>query len=169
MVERPQGPAGRSEAGAGRTGAPAGRRERDRGSGTILVVSLMGVIWLVGSTLMTAGGVRAARHRAHAAADMAALAAAERAVQGEPDACRFAAKVALDMGARLSRCTLTGHAPSVAAGPSGGKGSGMGSGMGEGQIADVSVTLVLRSLGLIGTLRISARARAGPVPTSGPP
>ena len=124
-------------------------RGADRGSGTILVVSLMGVIWLVAVTLMTAGGVRAARHRAHAAADMAALAAAERALGGQPDACRSAAKVARDMGVQLTRCVLS-DGPST-------------SGTEVRQIADVSVTMTLRRLSLVGILRIPARARAGPV------
>ncbi|MGI8334985.1 Rv3654c family TadE-like protein [Actinomadura scrupuli] len=86
-----------------------GRRESrrpDEGSGTIWVVGLMALIWLVAITTMVAGGVRAARHRAHAAADGAALAAAAHAAEGPAVACRIAATVAAGTGARLTGCVV---------------------------------------------------------------
>ena len=137
-----------------RRGRASNAEPRDRGSGTILVVSLMGVIWLVAVTLMTAGGVRAARHRAYAAADMAALAAAERAREGPSTACRSAAEVAHDMGARLTRCALS-RLPQTNNSPATGT-------PGDLQIADVSVTATLRGVKLVGVLQVSAAARAGP-------
>jgi secretion/DNA translocation related TadE-like protein len=78
----------------------------DEGSGTIWVMGLMAVIWLVAITTMVAGGVRAARHRAHASADGAALAAAAHAAEGPAVACRIAAAVATGTGARLTGCVL---------------------------------------------------------------
>jgi secretion/DNA translocation related TadE-like protein len=135
----------------------------DRGSGTVWVVGLMAVIWLVAVTTMVAGGVRAARHRAHAAADGAALAAAAHASQGPAAACRIAAAVAAGTGARLTGCVL--RAQGDGAGPGGMGPGGMGfGGIGGGgdQLADVSVVVAYRGPVWLGTLRIPARARAAP-------
>lgn len=121
----------------------------------------MGVIWLVAVTLMTAGGVRAARHRAHSAADMAALAAAERALEGVPTACRSAAEIAHHMGARLTRCVLSDSSSTGGSPPT--------SAPGNGQIADVTVVATLRGVKLIGVLQVSAAARAGPAALSEAP
>jgi secretion/DNA translocation related TadE-like protein len=122
--------------------------ERDRGAGTILVLAVMAVIWLLATTLMIAGGVRATRHRAHSAADSAALGAAERANSGSPDACRIAAAIARDMGALLTVCRL--------------RETGRGGGSELGWIVDVSVSTTFRGPPPIGTLRIPAQARAAP-------
>jgi secretion/DNA translocation related TadE-like protein len=78
------------------------------------------------------------RHRAGAAADAAALAAALDAVRGPAAACQQATRLATLDRARLSRCTVSGS------------------------IADVSVTVGLP--GLFVTLGpATGRARAGPV------
>ncbi|WP_161602745.1 Rv3654c family TadE-like protein [Thermomonospora catenispora] len=110
----------------------------DQGAGTLWVLAFMGVIWLVGVTFMTAGGVRAARHRAHGAADLAALAAAAQAVEGPGPACRRAARVARGWGVRLSSCTV------------------------RGMVAEVEVTTTVRLPEPFGSLRFVSRARAGP-------
>jgi secretion/DNA translocation related TadE-like protein len=55
--------------------------------------------------LMLAGAI-VARHRAEAAADLAALAAAGHAVDGEPVACAYGARVADRMNARLLDCRV---------------------------------------------------------------
>jgi secretion/DNA translocation related TadE-like protein len=48
------------------------------------------------------------RHRAEAAADLGAVAAAAHAIDGEPVACAYAARVADGMAARLVSCRLAG-------------------------------------------------------------
>ncbi|MEJ5867503.1 Rv3654c family TadE-like protein [Pseudokineococcus sp. 5B2Z-1] len=96
----------------GRRGHGGGRARRgDRGAGSVLVLGLL----LVGVVLCTAaaalGQAVVARHRAAAAADLAALAGADvslgRAVPaGGP--CDAAARVAARGGARLVGCTTGG-------------------------------------------------------------
>jgi secretion/DNA translocation related TadE-like protein len=54
------------------------------------------------------GAAVLARHRAAAAADLAALAAAQSAVRGESSACHRAAAVAAGMGAQVVLCRLSG-------------------------------------------------------------
>lgn len=49
-----------------------------------------------------------ARHRAEAAADLAALAAASHALDGEQVACAYAARVVHGMSARLVGCRVEG-------------------------------------------------------------
>jgi secretion/DNA translocation related TadE-like protein len=99
----------------------------------------MSVIWLAAVLATTAGGVRAARHRAHAAADLAALAASSHAAAGPAAACRWAAMVAAGSSGRLSACGLRGH------------------------VVDVTVTVAVRGPAPLGRMRVIARARAGPI------
>lgn len=115
----------------------------DRGSGAIWVVAFAAVVWVAGVAAIAVGGVRAARHRGDAAADMAALAAAARVAEGGEAACRRAAGIARESGARLSACQVSGG------------------------IVAVSVTVPLRVPMGIGNLRIVSRARAGPVGPDG--
>ena len=119
-------------------GAGCPRRSPDRGSGTIWVLALMGVTWSVAVMAMAVGGVRVARHRAYAAADLAALAAAAHAADGSTGACRLAAVIARDSGGRLARCAV------------------------RGRVSDVLVTSGVRTALPLGRLTATARARAGP-------
>ena len=113
------------------------RGDRDQGSGTVWTVTLMALVWLAAVVAMTVGGVRAARHRADAAADLAALAAAAHAVNGPEYACAAATAIAHEARARLIGCVA------------------------RGDIADVRVAVTARLPGL-GLVRVTARARAGP-------
>src|SRR3569833_778603 len=81
----------------------------DRGSGTIWMLALIALTWSVAAMAMTVGGVRVARHRAYAAADLAALAAASLSAVGLRRACLLAARIARTSGGRLSRCALRGR------------------------------------------------------------
>nr|WP_264203132.1 Rv3654c family TadE-like protein [Streptomyces bambusae] len=65
--------------------------------------------------VLTLGQVVTARHRAAAAADLAALAAAARWQLGEQAACRAADKVARAASASLARCAVTGEIADVTA------------------------------------------------------
>jgi secretion/DNA translocation related TadE-like protein len=111
---------------------------RDRGSGTVWMIALMAVVWVVAVVAMSAGGVRAARHRAYAAADLAALAAASHAMDGSVRACGVAAAIARAAHARLTRCAL------------------------RARIAGVRVVVASHVIAF-GSVQITATARAGPV------
>lgn len=117
----------------------------DRGSGTVWVVAFAALVWITGAAAIAVGGVRAARHRGDAAADMAALAAAARIAEGGGSACGRAGDIAAASGARLSRCRVSGG------------------------VVDVSVTVRLRVPMGIGRLRVVSRAKAGPVGRDGVP
>lgn len=113
-------------------------RIRDRGSGTVAVLGVVGVLlaMTVGALMVVSAVV--ASHRAQSAADLAALAVAAALVRGESsaDSCGRGAVVAARDGGRLSSCR---------AGP------------------DLSVELVVdvrATLPRVGTA--TARSRAGP-------
>jgi len=131
-----------------RAGGDSGRARsaREVGSASLYVVALAGVVWLAGLCAVTVAQALTARHQAAAAADLAALAAAEHVLDGPVGACAHARDVAGANGAALVRCTV------------------------QGELADVAVALPLRAFGpLRGLLPVRARARAGPTGTgSGP-
>jgi secretion/DNA translocation related TadE-like protein len=118
-------------------------RRHDAGSATIWVLATGMVLVLVAVALAMAGAASVARHRAQAAADLTALAAALRAWDGEAAACQRAADVSARNGARLVACRL------------------------EGLDAVVAVEVAPALLAGIGVAR--AAARAGPVESSGHP
>ncbi len=93
---------------------PGSRGRGDLGSAGILVLALSGVLALVGALAGTVGAVAVARHRAASAADLAALAAADRALDGRASACRAADRAARAVDARLTGCWLTGDLAEVA-------------------------------------------------------
>jgi secretion/DNA translocation related TadE-like protein len=107
------------------------------------MVALIGLIWSVAAMAMTVGGARAARHRAYAAADLAALAAASHAADGSRSACSLAARIAQRSGGRLRRCVLYGR------------------------VSEVMVASGVGDLPGLGRLDATARARAGPVGAPG--
>ncbi|WP_443029658.1 Rv3654c family TadE-like protein [Spirillospora sp. NBC_01491] len=116
----------------------AGREGSDRGAGSIWVLAFGAVVWSAATAAMAVGGVRAARHRADAAADLAALAAARYAADGGAAACRKASVIATGSGGRVSACGVCG------------------------MVAEVSVAVLLEAPFGIGGLRVVSRARAGP-------
>jgi secretion/DNA translocation related TadE-like protein len=99
---------------------------------------LCSVLALAATAAVLVGSAMVTRHRAIAAADLSALAAAGKALDGEESACAAAADIATSMGARLTRCSLSGV------------------------IADVAVT-VSAELSVVGLVTGRASARAGPV------
>ncbi|MGV3149483.1 Rv3654c family TadE-like protein [Rothia sp. 11273D007AR] len=81
------------------------RFDGERGSSTVATVGLVCALLVLGATCAGLIGVITAQHRAAAAADMAALAAADAArglTPGEP--CAVAERVALANGAHLGGC-----------------------------------------------------------------
>jgi secretion/DNA translocation related TadE-like protein len=81
----------------------------DRGSATVLVLALAGVLAVLAGLAATVGAVAVARHRAASAADLAALAAADRVLAGAVIACAAAGRVASDAAGVLESCRLTGE------------------------------------------------------------
>lgn len=112
-------------------------RGAERGSATIWILALATVLWTVAMGVMLVGQARAARHRAGAAADLAALAGASRVSDGMP--CKPASLVARVNGGKLVACVV------------------------RGETVDVVVEVPLGRLGpLVGERGVRARARAGP-------
>ncbi|MCU1604427.1 MAG: hypothetical protein JWP46_892, partial [Modestobacter sp.] len=64
--------------------------EGERGSATVWVAALAGLLAAVGMAAVLVGAAVVGRHRAGTAADLAALAGAGRAVLGDPQACAVA-------------------------------------------------------------------------------
>ncbi|MFC7274342.1 Rv3654c family TadE-like protein [Paractinoplanes rhizophilus] len=89
-------------------GRPEGRRDPDRGGASIFLLAVGLALVLAGLGGTAIGSARVARHRAHTAADLAALAAAMRAIEGEDAACARAADFAAANGGRLTFCTVDG-------------------------------------------------------------
>jgi len=80
------------------------RRGDQRGSGTVLVLAVVGVLTLVAVVLGLLAAAQGARGRAQSAADLAALAAAGAWRDGWGDPCAVAAVVVRRNGARLADC-----------------------------------------------------------------
>ncbi|KAA1249147.1 flp pilus-assembly TadE/G-like family protein [Mycobacterium simiae] len=110
------------------------RSRDDAGSATVLAVSMVAVLLFVTAAGAYLGAVAVARHRAQAAADLAALAAAARLPHGPAAACASATAVARAMRIGGVQCGVQG--------------------------LDVVVTVEV-PVGFPGTAR--AAARAGPV------
>jgi secretion/DNA translocation related TadE-like protein len=113
-------------------------RRAERGSATIYVLAMVLLLMAVALGVAGFAGLATAKHRALAAADLAALAAATSAA-----GCDLAVTTAARNGGRLVGCVR------------------------EGSEVSVTVEVVGRApFGLRSTMQ--ARARAGPAPTGGP-
>lgn len=125
-----------------RSGRIAAPRSED-GFATVWTAGAALALLAVFATLMWLGAAAHARHRAAASADLAALGAAARLVEGKDRACATAEVVTRRMGAELRSCRSRGW--------------------------DVLITVRVRAglpLGDIGgTGAATGRARAGPVTT----
>lgn len=80
----------------------------DRGSATVVGLAACLVLIVVLGLALQLGAALVTRHRAEAAADLAALAAAAHAVSGDQTACAAARRVTDGMAVRLVSCELTG-------------------------------------------------------------
>lgn len=89
-------------------------RGSERGSATLVVLALSVALAAAGGLAATLGAVAVARHRAAAAADLAALAAADRALEGPAAACAAAERATRGVGAELTTCTLSGDGGDIA-------------------------------------------------------
>lgn len=103
----------------GRGGLGARRRlrprDRDRGSATVWGVVVVTVLMSVFGGVLLLGQAVVSRHRAAAAADLAALAAAASWAHGPEAACATAVRVAVAQGVQVTGCTVTGEVAEVTA------------------------------------------------------
>jgi secretion/DNA translocation related TadE-like protein len=100
----------------------------------MVIAGLVAVVVLV----VYVGAAVSARHHSQSTADLAALAAAQRLVMGEPDPCGAAHAVASRMSAAVRTCGVVG--------------------------GDIVVTAqVAVEIGALGVREARATARAGPV------
>ncbi|MFJ8661091.1 Rv3654c family TadE-like protein [Streptomyces sp. NPDC093795] len=133
-----RGPAVTADRRAGpRTRRPT-RLRADRGAATIWVAFAACALCVVFGVVLALGQAVAARHRAGGAADLAALAAADRALWGEAEACAAASRVAAAQRAEVVRCAV------------------------RGEIAEVTARVAA------GPYRPEVRSRAGPQGSQGP-
>ncbi|MFH9723808.1 Rv3654c family TadE-like protein [Streptomyces sp. NPDC017254] len=111
----------------------------DRGAASVWTAFAACALCVVFGAVLALGQAMAARHRAGGAADLAALAAADRALWGEAEACAAASRVAAAQGAELLGCAV------------------------RGEVAEVTARVVR------GPYRPEVRSRAGPQGPQGPP
>ncbi|WP_081272303.1 Rv3654c family TadE-like protein [Mycobacteroides immunogenum] len=78
----------------------------DSGSATIVAVAMMAVLLALTAGGAAVGSAVVARHRAQAAADLAALAGAQHALYGAAPACVEVGVIARRMGAAVTRCVV---------------------------------------------------------------
>ncbi|MFF5801836.1 Rv3654c family TadE-like protein [Streptomyces sp. NPDC012746] len=90
-------------------------RCRERGSATVWGALVTTVLVAVFGGVLLLGQAVVARHRAAAAADLAALAAAASWAHGPETACATAMRVARAQGATLTSCTLRGEISEISA------------------------------------------------------
>ncbi|MGW9383426.1 Rv3654c family TadE-like protein [Streptomyces globisporus] len=94
---------------------PSRGRGADRGVATVWVAVTAAGLCTVFAVVLALGQAVAARHRAGGAADLAALAAADRALDGVGAACEAARRVALAQDAAIVRCAVQGEVADVTA------------------------------------------------------
>ncbi|MGY3203166.1 secretion/DNA translocation related TadE-like protein [Streptomyces sp. TE5632] len=92
---------------------PGGGRGRDRGSAAVWSVGMIAVLCVVFGVVLALGQAAVVRHRAAGGADLAALAAADRWMDGEAAACARADRVARAQHTRLVRCAVDGEVSDV--------------------------------------------------------
>ncbi|MEU4923411.1 Rv3654c family TadE-like protein [Streptomyces parvus] len=87
----------------------------DRGVATVWAAVTVAGLCTVFAVVLALGQAVAARHRAGGAADLAALAAADRALEGAESACAAARRVAVAQDAVVVRCAVRGEVADVTA------------------------------------------------------
>lgn len=88
-------------------------RSGDDGIATVWAAGVIAVVMVLASLVAGVGAAMVTRHRAEAAADLAALSGAVHAVSGEEAACARAQRVADRMRVELVGCRLSGWDVSV--------------------------------------------------------
>ncbi|MFE7748690.1 Rv3654c family TadE-like protein [Streptomyces sp. NPDC057428] len=115
-VRHDQGGTVRSAANGLQATRTCGRfRAEDQGLATVWAAITTSTLCVVFAVVLALGQAVSARHRAGGAADLAALAAADRALRGSAAACGAAREVAVAQGAELVRCSVQGEIADVIA------------------------------------------------------
>lgn len=113
------------------------RRRRDqRGVAVVLALGLIAVLMTLALIAGGAAAIVVSHRKAQAAADLAALAGAAD-LQAGRDACSAARVIAAANGAVVENCSVRG--------------------------TEVTVAVVVRAPGAVGSQELRARARAGPL------
>ncbi|MGW8883187.1 Rv3654c family TadE-like protein [Streptomyces sp. NPDC055749] len=97
------------------TATGTGTGPGDQGLATVWVAMTTATLCAVFAVVLALGQAVEARHRAGGAADLAALAAADRALQGVAAACEAAGRVARAQDAVVVRCAVRGEIADVTA------------------------------------------------------
>jgi len=84
------------------------RGRREEGSATVMSLSWLAVLAVIGAAGLLMTLVAAAQHQVESAADLAAVSAATHIGDGEQAACAAAARVASSMHARVTSCRVDG-------------------------------------------------------------
>ncbi|CAM5460441.1 Rv3654c family TadE-like protein [Streptomyces abikoensis] len=82
---------------------------------SVWVAVAVAALCAVFAALLAMGQAVVARHRAGGAADLAALAAADHALEGQEASCRLARRVAAAQRTRVVSCAVSGEVAEVAA------------------------------------------------------
>jgi secretion/DNA translocation related TadE-like protein len=90
------------------TAGDAVRGVRERGSASILVLGVGLVVVLFGAASSWVGAATVARHQAETAADLGALAGAQRSVLGDRVACARAGRIVRANGGGVLACSVEG-------------------------------------------------------------
>ena len=85
----------------------SGRRDPERGAGTVLILGIVGVVLLLAGGIAALGAAQNARGAAQAAADLGALAGAT-ALRDGFDPCGMAAAAVVRNGAEAASCEVLG-------------------------------------------------------------
>ncbi|RFU88344.1 helicase [Streptomyces triticagri] len=85
----------------------------DDGVASVWAVFVVGVLAVVVGVVLLMGQAILGRHRAGGAADLVALAVADRALDGQQPACATGARVARAQRGELVRCTVRGEIADV--------------------------------------------------------
>ena len=80
---------------------------RDRGSASVLVAGVLGVVVVLTGAALLVAGYEVAQHRVRGAADLAAVSAAAAYAEGR-DACDEAERNARDNGSTVVSCATVG-------------------------------------------------------------
>jgi secretion/DNA translocation related TadE-like protein len=94
--------------GTGGAGSGSATGTGDDGFATVWAVGVIAMVMVLAGLVAGVGAALVTRHRAEAAADLAALSGAVHAVSGEEAACARARWVTDHMGVSLSGCRLSG-------------------------------------------------------------
>ena len=133
---------GSAEEGVAQGVGARGRTREERGGGTLLALGVAMVLLGAGVVGALWAVVSAGNHRVVAAADLAALSAAQAVQSGTGDPCASAQRIAAEQQVEVQVCRV------------------------EGEVVSVVMGVSLR-LGALGSPVVSAEARAGPLSEAG--